>query len=278
MNCTFCNNKFSSKSALHHHQKSAKYCIKIQGKNLTMFTCNYCKKTLSTKQNLNVHMNNCTKYNQSLYAEKYKKENKIVVNEYKQELKIANDKIFFLQEELQKKEIKIQQLQDKLENIAIKAIQRPTTTNMNKTQINNFIQKMEPLSAEHMLEHSQNLTLEHIQKGASGYAEYALEYPLKDRIACVDYSRRKMKFKDKDGNLITDPEMVKLAPMFFNSIKNKSSEIVYSQNDNNMDSVMFEEVANLFNMNTDVKNGADGIKSEFYHDFIKHVCSGSVVE
>ena len=102
MNCTFCNNKFSSKSALHHHQKSAKYCIKIQGKNLTMFTCNYCKKTLSTKQNLNVHMNNCTKYNQSLYAEKYKKENKIVVNEYKQELKIANDKIFFLQEELQK--------------------------------------------------------------------------------------------------------------------------------------------------------------------------------
>ena len=137
---------------------------------------------------------------------------------------------------------------------------------------------MEPLSAEHMLEHSQNLTLEHIQKGASGYAEYALEYPLKDRIACVDYSRRKMKFKDKDGNLITDPEMVKLAPMFFNSIKNKSSEIVYSQNDPNMDSVMFEEVAKLFNMNTDVKNGADGIKSEFYHDFIKQVCSGSVVE
>lgn len=41
-----------------------------------------------------------------------------------------------------------------------------------------------------------------------------------------------------------------------------------------MDSVMFEAVANLFNMNADVKNGADGIKSEFYHDFIKHMCSG----
>jgi len=47
---------------------------------------------------------------------------------------------------------------------------------------------------------------------------------------------------------------------------------VYSQNDPNMDSVMFEAVANLFNMN------ADGIKSEFYHDFIKHMCSASVVE
>ena len=243
-----------------------------------MFTCKYCEKTLSTKQNLNVHMNNCTKYNQILCAEKYKEENKIVVNDYKQELKIANDKIFFLQEELQKKEIKIQQLQDKLENIAIKAVQRPTTTNMNKTQINNYIQKIDPLSLEHMLEQSSNLTLEHIQKGASGYAEYALEYPLKGRIACVDYSRRKMKFKDKEGNLITDPEMVKLAPMFFNSIKDKSSEIVYSQNDPNMDSVMFETVAKLFNTNCDVKNGADGVKSDFYHDFVKHVCSGSVVE
>ena len=165
-----------------------------------------------------------------------------------------------------------------MENIAIKAVQRPTTTNMNKTQINNYIQKMEPISSEHMLEQAQNLTLEHIQKGASGYAEYALEYPLKERTACVDYSRRKMKFKDKDGNLITDPEMVKLAPMFFNSIKEKSSEIVYSQNDPNMDSVMFEAVAKLFNMNADVKNGADGVKSDFYHDFVKHVCSGSVVE
>ena len=30
-------------------------------------------------------------------------------------------------------------------------------------------------------------------------------YPLKDMMICVDYSRRKVKFKDKDGNSITDP-------------------------------------------------------------------------
>ena len=89
---------------------------------------------------------------------------------------------------------------------------------------------------------------------------------------------KKIKFKNKEGDLIADPEMTKLTPMFFESIKAKSSEIVYSQNDPNMDSVMFETVAKLFNMNADVKNGADGIKSDFYHDFIKHVCSGSMVE
>lgn len=80
---------------------------------------------------------------------------------------------------------------------------------------------MQPITPENMAEHTGNLTLQHIQKGAHGYAEYALQYPLKDRVACVDYSRRKMKFKDINGDLITDPEMNKLAPMFFNSIKEK---------------------------------------------------------
>ena len=269
--CKYCNKKLSSQSSLNVHLKRAKYCINKRSEKNTNFQCNGCDKKYTSKQNLNIHMENCVMYQIKLTKENYIKEINILNNK-------LEEKDIQLEEQKNQYEIKIQQLQDKLENIAIKAVQRPTTTNMNKTQINNFIQKMEPISSEHMLEHAQNLTLEHIQKGASGYAEYALEYPLKERIACVDYSRRKMKFKDKDGNLITDPEMVKLAPMFFNSIKEKSSEIVYSQNDPNMDSVMFEAVAKLFNMNADVKNGADGIKSEFYHDFIKHVCSGSVVE
>ena len=276
MECKFCKNIFSTKSGLNTHMTTAKYCLKIQGKDkITKYKCENCNKCFSTMTNLNRHQQKCN------VGEIYKEEIKSITLErdnFKNQILEYKYKLAEKDYQIQEQKQTIQQLQDKLENIAIKAVQRPTTTNMNKTQINNFIQKMEPISSEHMLEQAQNLTLEHIQKGASGYAEYALEYPLKERIACVDYSRRKMKFKDKDGNLITDPEMVKLAPMFFNSIKDKSSEIVYSQNDPNMDSVMFEAVAKLFNMNADVKNGADGIKSEFYHDFIKHVCSGSVVE
>lgn len=78
--------------------------------------------------------------------------------------------------------------------------------------------------------------------------------------------------------MITDPEMVKLAPMFFDSIKNKSSELVYALNNSDMDSTMFDKVAELFNTNADVRNGSTGIKSDFFHDFVKYVCSGSVVE
>ena len=47
-------------------------------------------------------------------------------------------------------------------------------------------------------------------------------YPLKDMMICVDYYRRKIKFKDKHGNVITDPEiklLTTLTTKFFNSIK-----------------------------------------------------------
>ncbi len=163
------------------------------------------------------------------------------------------------------KDKQIQYLQDKLVNITV---EKSTTTTIKNTHIN-YIQKMEPITQEHLITNAPQLTIEQ----ASGYAEYALEGPLKDRIACVDYSRRKIKFKDIEGNVITDPEMTKLAP----SIKDKSSQLVYNLNTSNLDSSMFEGVAKLFNTNADIKNGAIGVKTNFYHDFIKQVCSGSVI-
>ena len=262
MECSYCKKEFSSKSILMNHQKTAKYCLKIQelsGLNIKfLFKCEFCSKNLSQKIDLERHQIKCLEKKESDITNKYKD----IINRQKQTIKD------------QKQTIK--ELQNKLENIAIKAVQKSTTTIKN-THIN-YIQKMEPITLEHLVNHVPQLTIEHIKKGASGYAEYALEGPLKDRIACVDYSRRKIKFKDIEGNVITDPEMTKLAPMFFDSIKDKSSQLVYNLNNSDIDSSMFEGVAKLFNTNADVKNGAIGIKTDFYHDFIKQVCSGSVVD
>lgn len=268
MECKFCKNNFSSLSSLNNHMKTAKYCLGKRGVEKDMFKCDKCSKPFTSKRWLESHEIKCGESIAKLKSRLVvlEKEN----SDQKQEL-IRQRNMY---------EEKIQQLQDKLENIAIHAVKRSTVTNnvSNKTQINNIIQKMEPVTQKHLIDHAPNLTIEHVQKGASGYAEYALEYPLKDRVVCVDYARRKIKFKDQDGNVITDPEMVKLAPMFFENIKKRSSELVYGLNNKEMDSSMFEQVAKLFNMNADVKNGSEGIKSEFFHDFIKHVCSGSVVE
>ena len=271
MECVHCDAVLKNKYSLLIHQQKTKYCLKKQGKTNDKYECTYCNKKISTQQQLNVHYTSCTK-------KKIQEKVSIIQQHYDRKVDELELENLQLKQQNAKHEKTIQDLQDKLANIAIKAVQRPTTTNMNKTNVNNFINNMEPITSAHLLEHTGKLTLEHIQKGASGYAEYALEYPLKNRVACVDYSRRKLKFKDNEGNLITDPEMIKLTPMFFDSIKDKSSEIVYDMNKDDMDSAMFEEVAKLFNTNADVKNCASGVKSDFYHDFVKHVCSGSVVE
>jgi len=270
MKCEHCKNSFKTKSSLRHHQKTAKYCLAKRNVINSDLVCESCSKSFSSKHWLNYHSIRCTKKNKNLNKQISK-----LIDENKQ-LKIINDMLETqLQEQKSMYEKQIQDLQNKLQEVALKAVSRPTTTN--KTQINNFIQSMQPITTEHLLEHSTQLTLEHIQRGASGYAEYALEGPLKDRVACVDYARRKIKFKDGEGKIVTDPEMQKLAPMFFNSIVNKNCEIVFSQNTPDMDSEMFEQVAKLFNTNAEVKSAATGLKNDFYHDFVKHVCSGSTI-
>jgi len=64
MECDFCNKIFCSKSSLNVHQKSAKYCLKIQNANhieikIVNFKCEYCDKIYTSKQQLYVHYEVC---------------------------------------------------------------------------------------------------------------------------------------------------------------------------------------------------------------------------
>ena len=61
MNCQFCNKDFSNKSSLTNHQKTAKYCLKLQDtdKEISNFNCDYCKKLFTSRQNLNIHLAIC---------------------------------------------------------------------------------------------------------------------------------------------------------------------------------------------------------------------------
>ncbi len=273
MQCSFCTNTFNSKSSLKHHQKTARYCLKLQGVKSKCYVCSTCEKTFSNNYNLSVHIVSC---NQTKVAVKLKKNLDTIESKLENALTLVEQKECIIKEQKQQ----IKELQDKLENVAIKAVQRPTTSN--KTQINNYIQNMKPVTDESLLDNVQYLTIDHIKKGPEGYAEYALEYPLKDRMLCSDYSRRKVKFKDNEGNLITDPEMTVLAKRFFESIKKKNKELICKSanelkeklgDDNVMDTVV-----KLFDYKSDIEKGSYGEKTEFHHDFVKQVCSQSIKE
>ena len=286
MECEYCKQILKTQYSLKQHQKTAKYCLIKQNKNIPEdHVCNFCGNFFTLKSTLLSHLKICKSRNQDIQNElniQDEKSRELLYVKKDLELSLLREKELIRNYEQREKELRfsyekqIQSLQDKIENIAIKAIQKPTT--VKNTHNNNYINKMQCISPEHLVECASTLNLEHLRKGALGCAEYALEGPLKDRVACVDYSRRIMKFKDKEGVVITDPEMARLAPMFFESIQDKSSELVFNLNTPNMDSVIFEEVAKFFNTNSDVKNCAAGVKTQFYHDFVKNVCSKSMVE
>ena len=121
MNCEFCQKEFQIKSTLVYHQKTAKYCLEIQGKTNDQYKCSDCQKTFSTQYRLNDHQNISCKFKDKSNYEKeiisikeelatYKKQEKIRAKEkeayYQQQLK---EKETYYQQQLKEKETYYQQ-------------------------------------------------------------------------------------------------------------------------------------------------------------------------
>ena len=109
--CQFCYKTFSSKSALGTHQKTTKYCLKLQNKeDIINFKCQYCNKSFTSKQQLTIHFNVCIekKIKEILKEELEKKE-----IEYEKKLLLELEKKDMeLKEKLEKKDM---ELKEKLE-------------------------------------------------------------------------------------------------------------------------------------------------------------------
>jgi hypothetical protein len=291
MECQFCKNVFSSTKILTTHQKSAKYCIKIQGVKGKSFDCDFCTKNFTQKVDLQRHHTIC----------KNKKE-KVQENNYINTIKEKDKQIKEQKEQIKEQKEQIKELQNQLANIALCASTKPTYINNNNNQrINNIINNLIPITDEHLKQQAEFLTIDHIKNGIDGYVQYALDFPLKDRIICTDFSRRKIKYKDSEGNLVDDPEMSKVTQKLFKAIEEKNSILVdeyikelqekYNilirnpHNDMNDEQIKdFDSTGNIilsetFKVNVqkrEIKEVANGQKPEIYYEFIKDVCSKTV--
>ena len=232
MNCTYCKKEFSSKGNLTSHQKTAKYCLNIQGKQPNkILKCQGCKKEFLRISDLNRHNKICSSND---IVEVYK--NKILFLE--SENNILREKVDDRDMNIEKLEDKITHLEDKLENLALKAMSRSSRVQDTERpkRINNLI----PLTDEHIIDMCQHFDLEYIKRGLEGYVFFALEAVFKDRIYCSDFSRRKFVYKNPEGDMITDKCMVKLARKFFRAI-----EKINTKNLEHQTSMLEVEINNL---------------------------------
>ena len=235
-------------------------CLELQGNQESLFVCKLCSKQFSSKRWLLSHEKKCgTNVNDLIDdLQKSREENNrnnVIIQEQKQLIK---------------------DLRNNIQELAMKAVSRSTTTK--NTQINNYIQNLQPITDEHLLENVQHLSIDHILRGPEGYADYALEYPLKDRLICVDYARRKVKFKDREGNIITDPEMTNLATKFFNSIKDKNKELIVEYGEKLKENFgdEIDTIVKIFDYKSAVDSSSGGSKTEFQYDFVKQMCSKTI--
>jgi hypothetical protein len=285
--CSFCEKIFSSKYILKTHINSAKYCIenrKTDTLTKVIFKCEGCNIELTSKQTLENHKSKCID----------------LINKKKDEE--HSKQIASLEKIISEKDNHIKELEGKLENIALKALSRPNIINTNTdNRIQQTINNLIPITDEHLRQQAQFLTLDHIKQGALGYANFACDYALKDRITCVDVSRRKVKYKNTEGQVVSDPEMTVLSKKLFTAIQDKNSELVSQYKGQLRDMVLakyresgdimtyeetrdldiaieqinkhMQEASNLYHQSKEI---AEGQKPNMYHEFIKEVCNKTV--
>uniref|UniRef100_A0A6C0JMR7 C2H2-type domain-containing protein n=1 Tax=viral metagenome TaxID=1070528 RepID=A0A6C0JMR7_9ZZZZ len=263
MECKFCHNKLSSKSALNTHQKTARYCLKIQGKTdiKGSFICKVCDKNFLNNNRYKSHVKICKSNT------KYIIENK----KLKDELISVKKENEILRGELEK-------TQERYDKLSLTAVKRPVTSTKN-IQINNYIQNMEPLRIEDITQSVPMLTLDHHVKGAEGYAEYALEFPFKNKIVCLDVNRNKIKYKNDDGDVIEDIGFQKMMTNLCKSLKDRSFNLCQEHYEKLSAEFTESEMEEYNCMETAmaITRYANGRENDFCNKVIKLISKGSKI-
>lgn len=276
--CEFCDSTFLTLKSLDGHKRTAKYCLVIQGKNNQKYKCIGCEKVFVNKNRLTSHHDICIDIKIHNFENEKKEIQQIFDAEKKQ-----------LQQYIEKLEDTIVQKDKFIKELAEKAIINAKPSITHTTTTNNTFNNLNIISQEHLHEQAQHLTIEHIKKGAVGYSEYFLEYPLKERVACTDYSRRKLKYKNENGEIVTDPEMSALSDLLFKSIKDRNKTLTVQYTNELTDKfktakdptqlAYFMEVAGKFSdQDIAVFKMFNGDKNDFFHDILRNICSKTLVQ
>ena len=159
---------------------------------------------------------------------------------------------------------------------------RPTKITNNT---NNVLNNLQPITDEDLQEHLANLTLDFIQEGAKGYADFAGNYPFKDKVLCTDRARKRLRYRDADGELTDDGRA--LAQRFFQAISERNTEILnraYSDLHHELEDIVAEgragyaDVTGILTKATALQEiliksqkAARGEDEEFAQEFLSHL-------
>jgi hypothetical protein len=145
-NCEFCDKEFKTKAIINYHQRTAKYCLEKQGKEVNNKNeCKYCKKRFTRKERLDTHLEICNikiidnEEEQNKKVQELETKNKELENKLK-EVEIRNKE---LENKLKEVEIRNKELEDKIYKILEKAIDKTVSIEKYDYSINSNLDKIE---------------------------------------------------------------------------------------------------------------------------------------
>jgi predicted nucleic acid-binding Zn-ribbon protein len=196
--CDYCGQLFNNRSNLTRHQKQSSRCLKSQGRASTGFVCQECGKSYTRNDSLQRHQKKCGGGSGDAVSDAVGGDEALVriVEKY-------GDMVRDLQRQ-------------------VSELSTGNSSNSRNVVMNN----LQPITETDLQDYLEHLTLNYIQEGAKGYANFAGNYPFKDKVMCTDRSRKKIQYKNEDGDLTDDGRV--LAQRFFTAISEKNTEILNS--------------------------------------------------
>jgi hypothetical protein len=252
MNCQICNKHFSRMSNLYKHQRTSKCSNATQCQNCHMHYVSLTK-----------HYPDCV----------------IALRNEITQLKLDNERYLSRIMILQNKVENNEELHQQMKELTKKVEEKKQEQVIHIHNHNNIkIQNLQILNTNEFDTFSEFLTIDHIKKGAYGYAEYAINYPLNNKIVCTDFSRRKLKYKSDDGEVKNDINLISLSKDLFKSINLRNKELIFEYAREYIETLNDpEEKMNAYvkfmNYISLIRDGSQGIHHELYTDFVKQICT-----
>jgi hypothetical protein len=210
------------------HQKTAKYCLEIQGNDHCNFDCDYCKKSFRVKQTLIDHLTICKEKAKHEFAFALQYENQTLKNQI-DELKKQNiSQKEEYEEKIKQYEAKLEKFENAVISVA-EASKQPTITytthntnsNNGNHQINNNHQilNLSPEAVEPLLR--DKLTFDVAKQGQKGLASFVLNNMLRGpdglKYKCKDTARQNFEYINKHGDVEKDVRAKKLSQALIDS-------------------------------------------------------------
>jgi len=253
--CNFCSSSFNSHSALNYHKETAKYCLKIQEKDLKnndhyQYKCEKCYKTFLSSRHLDRHLDTCSI---KVLEEINVKESELTRYKILLEIKEKEFENYKIEKEKQIK--KLEYMIEKANTTIAEIAKQPKTINTTvrgDQNVQNILSDYSTYKEYTSYDRIISIAKEdkdfdkYFEKGQEGIAQFVCDRIVntddgKMIICCTDPNRKRFKYHSKKNGITDDIEARRFTKKISKPIKDVC-EIVHNNIQRDLETLLVDKL------------------------------------